>query len=108
MANTTTRSGRIITITGLDANWNLATDMPDYSTSGLSVRSIRFNPSAANDKMIIRESSSAGPLIFRVMASAQTDDRIQYYYGQWMKPTITIDQCTLSAASSAYVTIEIE
>ena len=109
MANTTKLNGHFITITGLDADWSLSTDLPQFSGTGLKVYSIRFNPSGANDVMIVHENGIDNAEVFRVKAAAGTDDRIQYYDpSEWMFPVIDISDCVLATAANAAVTIHIK
>ena len=105
MANTTKLSGCTLQITGLDANWNLDTDMA--GTKALKIRSIEFIPSGANDVMIIRNSpagTATAATIFHVKCADDTDQRIMSFgAGEWFAPCIVIAQCTLSVAASAKV-----
>ena len=105
MSNTTTMNGPIITITGLDADWLWNSDT--VFTNGIKVHSIRFHPSGANDIMIIHDHGIDGAEIFSVKCSGDTDDRVQYYNGAWLRPVIDITDCTLSSAAAAKVTIHV-
>jgi len=112
MANTTTTTGQFVTITGLDANWSLAGDMPGFATDGLRVKSIQFNPSGANDVALVRNKTSAGAKLFDVSCDGANNQKVQYYdgpggIGQQMWPSITIAQWTLSSAAAASLTIEL-
>lgn len=115
MSNTTTRSGNIITITGLDAKWVWSTDIPDYKTTGIKLRSIRFNPSSSTDRLTVKNESSAGADIFRANPAdggGREAQVVQYFFsGGWFHPVIDCTntaQCAFGAAASAYVTFEIE
>jgi len=112
MSNTTTTTGQFVEITGLDATWNLATDMAGFSDSGLRVKSIQFKPSAANDIMVVRNKTATGAKIFDVKCIDATDQRIVYFdgpngSGAQMWPYILVTDLTLSVAASAAVKIEL-
>jgi len=118
MANTTKFNGRIIEITGLDEDWYVENDLPQFAGVGLKVKSIQFNPSAANDVMKILDTrgkkamtppDTAAVEVFLVQCSAVTDQRIKYFgdKGSWMSPYIDISECTLNTAANAKVIIEI-
>ncbi len=107
MSNTTKVSGRQIMITGLDADWNIDTDMPGYD-AGLKIISIVFVPSATGDIMVIRNSKAGTATdaeMFRVKVTGDTDQRIEYYYGNVLFPFIDISECTLGTAANARVLI---
>ena len=108
MANTTAINGRFIQITGLDADWLYSSDLPVALQSGLSVKSIQFNPSAASDVMVINEGGINGASIFHVKCTGDTDQRIKYFNPPTrMQPVIDISDCTLGTAANAKVIIEI-
>lgn len=110
-ANTTTMSGLFIKITGLDADWTLANSGVTAlaSKSSIFVRSIQFNPSAANDIMIIHNDGLDTTDVFHVKVDGDTDSRIRYYgeRGTLMSPVIDISDCTLGVAANASVLIEL-
>lgn len=114
MANTVTIHGKTISITGLDADFSLSatgsasgTELEHFKDTGLAVHSIRFHPSAANDIMVVHEGGIDNAVAFYAKCSGDTDDRIQYYEGQWMKPVIDITDCTLGTAANARIDINI-
>ena len=107
MANTTKISGRQIMITGLDADWSIDNDLTGYD-AGFKIISIVFVPSAANDVMVIKNSkagTAADADMFRVKVTGDTDQRIEYYYGNVHFPFIDISDCTLGTAANAKVLI---
>lgn len=111
MSNTTTIKGNVIVVTGLDADWDgmaECTDLLYYQNlGGMKVASIRFDPSAQNDLMVLKEGSAAGPVIFKRKAASAYDNEPIYYAGRRMRPYIDISECTLSVAASAGVVIEL-
>jgi hypothetical protein len=106
MANTTTLTGSTVTIT-LDGstNWVWSSELP--FPDGVRLKWILFHPSAANDVLVIREASTSGAEIFRVKCSADTDDRVLYYKGAFLRPVIKAADCTLGTAANARVTMEL-
>ena len=109
-ANTTKEDGLFISITGLDADWYLALDMPDRQTSGLKVVSVKFFPSAVNDILIIRNSASGTTTaaFACVLKSTDGEPRKDSFQGKPWYPMIDISYCTLSSASGATVIFEID
>jgi len=106
MANSTTLTGQTMQITGLDANWNIASDT---NWTQMKIKSILFEPSGANDEMIIRSTSASGAKLFHATATDTNDQKIKYFFGgRVSKPVITIAQCTLSSAAAATVLIDFE
>ncbi|RLI49220.1 MAG: hypothetical protein DRP09_20825 [Candidatus Thorarchaeota archaeon] len=77
MAAITTVKGRVIEVTWDTAsgNWNIVDDLPGFAKSGLLISNIRFDPSAANDELLIREGSNTGPALFRRTADGVADQR---------------------------------
>lgn len=111
MANATTKVGLFIEITGLDADWTLANcGVAALNTKQkILVKSIQFNPGAANDVMIIRNGGIDATPVFRCKCTGDTDNRLRYYgtKGVLMAPVIDITDCTLGAAANSSVMIEL-
>ena len=121
MANTTKITHKSLQIKGLDADWSVPGDLPGLVKSGLRVKSIKFSPSAANDILVIKAgkatqlttaaaiaTTATAPEIMHVKVSADTDQRIQYFWsGQDMWPFIDISDCTLGTAANARVEFEL-
>lgn len=114
MANTTTITGNVISIV-LDGStdWLLSdtgdssggtTLLVDCVKTGLSVDSITFVPSAANDIILINEDNLSGAEIFSAKA-ATTNPITTYYHGLWLHPAIDASDCTLGTAANARVII---
>lgn len=104
MANTTNFKGSTIEITGLDADWDSATDL---GIENLKLNSITFDPSAAGDIMVIRNGSSTGPACFYASCDSTYSQKIKYFHGEWVHPVINISECTLSSPSDARVILEV-
>ena len=108
MANTTVVTANSIEITGLDADWYLDQDAPQFKYAGLSIETIQFRPSAANDVMVIRDSKNGLATtgsIFNVICGGATDEKLQDYDGIWAHPHIDIGDCTLDTAANCLVLI---
>jgi len=111
MSNTTKTKGNFVTITGLNANWTLATDMAGFATSGLRIKSITFNPSGANDVFKVRNVGASSAFMFDVSCDGANNQKVKYYdgpggMGQQAWPYIKIADCSLSSAAAAALHIE--
>ena len=105
MANTTTENGRVIEITGLDADWQGSVDT---SMSRMKIESIQFNPSAADDVMIIHDGGLNNASLMDVTCQNVYDQRVKYFHPPvWADPVIDISDCTLGTAANAKVIITI-
>ena len=121
MANTTLITNRSLQIKGLDADWTVPGDLTGFLASGLKVKSIKFQPSATGDILVIKASkgshttaatviaaTTTAPEIMHVKVTADTDQRIEYFNeGQWMWPFIDISDCTFSTAANARIEFEL-
>lgn len=107
MANTTTVSGGIIMVTGLDADWYLNLDMPGIKTTGLRLTKIVVYPSATDDVVVILNSASvaaSAPIIMKEKITSLYDTRTQEFGGQDNYfPFIDISACTFGTAANARV-----
>ncbi len=83
MANVIAASGGFIQITHdgstdydmTGALNGLAKPAPD----GHAIKSIQFNPSATGDKMVIREGSLTGPILFECTCADIYDNKCKYF-----------------------------
>ena len=106
MANTTTQHGNFIEITPDGAtDWSAMGDIGHK----LKLSAIQFNPSAANDVLIIRENGIDSAAIFNATAvgSAQVLAR-DYTHPKWCNPTIDASDCTFGTAGNVRILLEIE
>ena len=116
MANAvhTTLAGATMTIeyegSGADWWWNVADDTTKYPAfpNGLKVRWIHFHPSGANDVLIVHEQGIDGPEIMRCKCTADTDDRIHYLDGEWIRPVIDLSDCTFGTIGNVRITMQLE
>lgn len=116
-ANTTLVGSSLTTIeiTGLDADWNWATDIVAASFSSkidtAKIRSIKFYPSALNDRMIIRDGGNDNATFFDSGAvSGVADARIEYYTDnpRHIDLYIDISDSVLNTPANCKVVIQIE
>ncbi|MGB2809123.1 MAG: hypothetical protein WBC22_15375 [Sedimentisphaerales bacterium] len=89
----------------ISENFNWATVMTDYDSSPRLV-SITFVPGANSDKLMVRDGSAAGPLIFHALC-LNTDEKIQYYHGGRKWPFIVEGDCTLSSGHKVIFDLEV-
>jgi len=112
MANTTSIDGRTIEITldgSTDWEWDSATEiaaapeLSELSKGRLWVHSIVFKPSAADDKVAIREGGIAGTKMFDVICVDAYDEKVMYFDRDF--DGLYIDASDITSSSSAKVTI---
>ena len=103
-ANTVTLTDNVITISAIDSDWTW-TDTLSRMTAGVKVVLVRFNPGAANDRLVIKQGTAAGAELVNLLAT-DTEARLQYLFGATVKPMLDYSDCTLS--SGAKVTIVLE
>jgi len=75
MANTTTATGQVVTITGLDANWDLETD---FGHSPIRLSSIEFVPSDTGDIMSI-SAGNGGATLFKAVCGDRYDQKTKLF-----------------------------
>ena len=98
MANTTTITGRFINIAFDNAtDWLLSTEFPDSADVGLFVKSITFIPNASDDKLVIRNGSITGTVIYSEKATGPYDTRIRNFGGACIKPYIESTDCSTAS-----------
>lgn len=105
MANTVTRGGSFLTLSGIDTDV-LAEDLwPEQAVSGIPILSIDFVPAAQTDKCVIREGSLTGPIIFQVdtdiagQATWTSTPNVKNFQGKPIKPCIDVSDGTYNAAA---------
>jgi hypothetical protein len=116
MANTTTISGRFITVVpDGSTDWNIVTDLTAIAgckQTGIYVRSIDFHPSATNDRLVVHERSNTGATIYDFVARGADDSDIKSFSsakgnGEWMFPYIKASDCTFGTAANCKITFEL-
>ena len=108
-----TDQNQVITITGLDEDFDAstATETLGLLRNGvLKVWMVVFIPSATNDRMIIRDNGIDAPEFFDPgIYSDAYDSRVLYFYEPLeVNPVIDISDCTLGTAANAKVMIYIQ
>lgn len=93
MADTITvlKSGLVKNITAIDVDWDQGQQTP--------LESIQFIPGAGSDKLVVKEGSASGAVIFQGTAPAVLDGGffIKYFNGALHQPYIDFSDCTLSS-----------
>lgn len=111
MANTTTHfpGGMHIVLDG-STDWSYVTDGGFNADIGIKLASIQFNPSAANDILIIRNKIAAtGTIIFNSGPAGGTAPIYDPMDPpQWQFPIIDATDLTLDTAANASVIIRYE
>jgi len=96
-----------VTWTGADNDWNYVTDTPAYAKTGYLCSSIAFEPSAANDVLVVNEGGNDGPSICTLRAGVK-EDRVHYFSpAKWIRPYIDYSDCTFSTGTSVKVVFTI-
>lgn len=95
--------GRIIEITGIDADWIWTTTYP--ASKGIKVVSIEFWGGAANDVLVIKENSAAGAILFKRKTPDTDYSSIKYFFGSTIHPVIDYSDCTLSSGHKVVITL---
>ncbi len=108
MANTTTHAPGLIHIK-LDGStdWSYVTDGGFNADIGIKVTSVQFNPSAANDVMVIRDKTVATGTITHNFGPAGGTAPIYDPVDppRWERPVIDATDLTLDTAANASVLI---
>jgi hypothetical protein len=102
MANTVTRGGAFLTLTGIDTDV-LSEDLwPEQTPAGIPVISIDFTISAGTDKCIVREGSLTGPIIFSNIAGEHV---IKPFSGKPIRPCLDISEGSYGATAALIIHI---
>lgn len=97
MANTVTRGGAFLTLTGIDTDV-LASDLwPEQSVAGIPIVTIDFTISVGTDKCVIREGSLTGPIIFSNIAG---EHKIKPFGGRIVRPCLDVSEGSYGAAAA--------
>lgn len=102
-----TRSGNVIEISTLDADWawtDTFTSGYPYA-NGIRAQYIIFYPSAANDILVLEEGSDSGPEIFPVKCNDTYDQRIVYPGATRIKPVFDYTDSTITTPADAKIII---
>ena len=110
MANTTTYDkNNIVIVPDGSTDWVFDSDLSFSPSrgSGIIVYSLQFNPSAVNDRLIVRNRN--GVKVFDATAVTTADPIIKYWpHGKLMQLKITESECTFDTATSCLIMIDYE
>lgn len=99
-ANIVKRLPYSVTLDTVNADFDWGTDIErgegDIIEKNPKLISITFVPGATDDKLIVRDGSITGPIIFHALC-LNTDEKIQYYHGSRKRPVIDYSECVFSA-----------
>lgn len=100
MANTVTRDGMFLTLSGIDTDFIYS----DLWSGRVPIISIEFVPGAATDVCVIREGSLTGPIIFQktmpqVADTWQGDNHIKPFGGQPIMPCMDVSDGSYNAGA---------
>jgi len=89
------KSGGSIEVNTIGADW----DYGAVYTTGRNPKlaSLTFIPGADGDKLVVKEETDAGPVIFRASCASAHDEKIKYFYGMKRRPYVDFGDCVLSA-----------
>lgn len=96
MATETNKDGQL-TITEIAADWDFFVSKPSHWPNKPELISLIFIPGAANDKLVVKEGSAAGPIQYEMLCASTDDARVYYYFGERSHIYIDFSDCTLSA-----------
>jgi hypothetical protein len=103
MANTTTTTGKVVTVTGLDADWIWSTDLP-AQLQDKPLASVQFNPHATGDIFVLRNSSLTGAKVFYAKCTADTDQRVKYFTREeGISPAFESTDLTIGGATAMLI-----
>ena len=105
-ADTLEKDGTIeITYSDNGADWDIATDLPAYATSGLWATAITYH-GKDTDVFIMNEGSNDGPSICHWLLGADTDDRVRLFKPtKQIFPYIELTDQTYNTIGSVKITI---
>lgn len=84
-----------------------ATDDWQNSVDGywpeMKVCSVLFEPTAANERLIVRDGATTGPEICDLSGADANDQQIKYVTsgGKWADPYVDFSECTFSITTTA-------
>ena len=111
MANTTTRApGAIHLVLDGSADWSYIDDAHFPAAEGIKIHSIQFNPSAANDILVIRNKTLITGTITHYLKAADVGPVFEpdRFFPMWEYPVIDATDLTLGTPASASVIIRYE
>ena len=110
MGNTTIKKGHFVEVTpDGTTDWTLATEISEWSGTGMKVRAISFRAEAAGSYIEVREQGIDNALIWRSTVSTAANQvfRVDFGEGVWMNPFIDATDCNYSTAADTTISFEI-
>ena len=99
--NDTGTVGRVIELSSIDSDFSLVAraGYTQYATGGAPIEMVLFFPGAANDILVLRDTTAdTGPIITK-MKSLDGEPRVMYFRGTKIKPVLDYSDSTLTAGS---------
>jgi len=89
------KKGPSIEVNTIAADW----DYGAVYTAAKNPRiiALTFIPGDAADKIVVKDGSDTGPVIFKASCVLATDEKVKYFHGEQKRPYVDFDLCTLSA-----------
>ena len=105
MANEIKKGGSI-EVNTIAADW----DYGAVYTNGKNPKicSLTFIPGADSDKIVVKDGSDSGPVIFRASCASAHDEKIKYFHGMKSRPYVDFGDCTLSAGHKFLIELWME
>jgi hypothetical protein len=106
-ATTVTRTGRIITMTSIDADvaWNDSRLFPN-ADDGVQIFAIIYKPGATDDHFIVREASDTGDAFFEGKCESEYDTQGFEYGGLYYKFYLDAANGTYNAAGKLIINLQ--
>ena len=109
-----TVSKNVISITrpGASTDWGLhtlsSTAHLDRLEPGIPINRIVMTPGASRDIIVIKDNNKNGVEVCRLECASSYDQKVEYFYGQRIKPYIDVSACTHGQTSSSILKIVME
>jgi hypothetical protein len=102
-ANTYTMTGTTISVVP-DGSTNIDPTTVSNAPAALNLICIIFQPSAANDKIQVRQTNASGAVIWPGNLDVLGAGQVVYYDGMSFHPYIVASECTFGTAANAKIT----
>jgi len=103
MANTTVVTGKVVQITGLDADWEWNTDLPDI-LKNRPLASVLYKAHGANDVFVLRNGSITGAKVFNVKSAGDTSFLFrQFHRDEQVSPVFESTDLTVGGATAMVI-----
>lgn len=102
-ANTYVITGTVISVVP-DGTTNIEPTTVATAPAALNLICIIFQPSAANDKIQVRQTNASGAIIWPANLDVLGAGQVVYYDGMSFHPYIVASECTFGTAANAKIT----